>query len=180
MRYGSGAIKVLVNPHKLDTILYKGYNRNDFDTIICNISQAKRYKFYYNDCFGAFNIHDETTGKFIQGKIMYQLKNAANKTYLGTLGESGVLIDKNLSDTLHPHCISAMSPIVYQITFSEIECCEVSMNYTEVICLVDNENVDWEFKFNIVSNKLDLLFMPLSAEPVLISYDGHTGLIEMK
>jgi hypothetical protein len=180
MRYGSGLVRLAVNPNKVDTILYKGYRRNEFDTIICNISEAKSYKFYYNDCCGAFNIQDETTGRFIQGKIVYQLKNSKNKTYLGTLGESGILIEGNKSDTLKPHCISAMSPNVYQITFSEIELCKDSTNCTEAICMdVDNE-VDWEFEFKTISKKIDILFMPLSSDPILIIYDEKTQLIEMK
>ena len=36
MQYGSGAIRVKVNPNKLDTILYKGYRRKELDTGECD------------------------------------------------------------------------------------------------------------------------------------------------
>jgi len=117
MSYGSESIKVKVNPNKLDTILYKGYRRKEFDTIICNISEAKNYKFNYNECCGAFNIQDASTKKFIQGKIIYKLKNIDNKTYLGRLGETGILVENKNIDTLIVNCRSAMSPNIYNISF---------------------------------------------------------------
>lgn len=180
MRYGSGKIKVKVNPNKLDTILYKGYRRNKFDTIICNISETKKYKFYFNECCGAFNIHDESTNIFIQGKILYQLKNLDDKIYLGTLGEAGILVKYKNNDTLNVNCRSAMSPNVYKISFKQIELCKDSLNCNEGICLQEKEKLNWEFGFQTISKKIDFLFMPLKSDPLLIIYDPKTDTIKIE
>lgn len=182
MSYGSGAIKVKVNPNKLDTVLYKGYRRKELDTIICNISEAKNYKFYYNECCDAFNIQDESTKKFIQGKIIYQLKNTDDKTYLGTLGEAGVLVKNKNVDTLNVNCRSAMSPNVYNISFRQIELCKDSLNCNEGICLQEKgkDEPNWDFGYKTVSIKLDFLFMPLKSEPLIIIYDTKTDTIKIE
>jgi len=182
MRYGSVPIMVKVNPNKLDTILYKGYRRKELDTIICNISEAKNYKFYYNECCGAFNIQDESTKKFIQGKIIYQLKNTDDKTYLGTLGEAGILVKYKKIDTLNVNCRSAMSPNVYNISFRQIEFCKDTLNCNEGICLQEKgkDNPNWNFGYKTVSIKLDILFIPLKSEPLIIIYDPKADTIEIE
>ncbi len=182
MRYGSGVIKVKVNPNKLDTILYKGYRRKGFDTIICNISEANNYKLYYNECCGAFNIQDESTKKFIQGKIIYKLKNTDDRTYLGTLGEAGILVKNKNIDTLNVNCRSAMSPNIYNISFRQIELCKDSLNCNEGICLQEKgkDEPNWDFGYKTVSLKLDFLFMPLKSEPLIIIYDPKTDTIKIE
>jgi hypothetical protein len=182
MRYGSGAIKVEVNPNKLDTILYKGYKRKKLDTIICNISKAKNYKFYYNECCGAFNIQDKSTNKFVQGKIIYQLKNTDDKTYLGTLGEAGIIVNRKNADTLKVSCRSAMSSNVYNISFSQIELCKDSLNCNEGTCLQEKEKDEpnWDFGYKTVSKKMDILYMPLKTEPIFVIYDPKTDRIKIR
>ena len=176
LRYGSGVIKVRANLNKLDTILYKGYRKKEFDTIICNISEPKKYKFYYNECCGAFNIKDESTNRFIQAQIIYKLKNPDYKTYLGTLGEAGIIV--NNTDTLNVSCRSVMSPNVYNITFSQIQLCEDRLNCTERTCLQEKgkEEPNWDFGYKIISKKMDILFMPLTQEPIYIIYDPKNGI----
>lgn len=178
MRYGSGVLKIKPNPNKLDTMLYKGYRRDKFDTIICNISEAKKYEFYYNECCGAFNIKDESTKGFIQGKIVYKLKTSSDKTYLGTLGETGILVSKN-NDTLRVNCRSAMSPNVYNISFRQIEPSKDGLNSKEGICLQEKEGLNREYGYQTISKKMDFLFMPLKSEPLIIMYDPKTDSIEI-
>lgn len=182
MRYGSGTIKVKVNPNKLDTILYQGYKRTELDTIICNISEPKKYKFYYNECCGVFNIQDESTNKFIQGKIRYQLKNSDDKIYLGTLGEAGILVTNKNIDTLNVSCRSAMSPNVYNISFRQIELCQDGLNCNEETCLQEKGTGEpnWDFGYKTVSKKMDIRFMPLKSEPVIIIYDAKTNKIKIE
>ncbi len=182
MRYGSKMVKIKPNPNKLDTILYKGYRKKEFDTIICNISEVKNYKFYYNECCGAFNIQDESTKIFIQGKIIYQLKSLDNKTYLGTLGEAGIIVNGKNTDTLNVSCRSAMSPNIYNISFKHIEICKDGLNCSEGTCLQEKENDDpnWRFGYKTISKKLDILYMPLKPEPAIISYDPKTDKIKIE
>lgn len=173
--YGSGTIKIQVNPHKLDTILYKGYRRSKFDTIICNISEPKKYTFYYNDCCGAFNIKAQTEKRFIKGLVLFKIKSPNQKTYMGTFGEAGVII--NNKDTLSEDCRSAMSPNVYAISLSEIGPCDDSLNCDDEFCIQNKDILDWEHGFKTVSKKIDFLFMPLKAEPLNVIYDSKTDRI---
>ncbi len=178
MNYGSGKIKVKVNPNTLDTILYKGYRRKKFDTIICNIAEAKKYKFYYNECCGAFNIKDESTNSFIIGKINYRLKSKTpSKTYLDTLGESGIIVSTKKDNTLYTKCRSAMSPNIYNISFREIEYCSNDQNCTEGICLQkeNQKEPQMNFSFHTIDVKMKFLFMPLTSDPVDITFDPKTN-----
>lgn len=181
MRYGSGVVKIKVNPNKLDTILYKGYRSKGMDTIICNISEAKKFKFFYNECCGAFNVQDESTKKFIQGKIKFKLKSSDHKTYLGTLGEAGIIVNSN-TDTLNVNCRSAMSPNVYTISLRQIEPCKNNLNCNESTCLQEKgkDKPNWDFRYKTISKKLNILFMPLKSEPILVTYDPKTDSIKIQ
>jgi hypothetical protein len=182
MFYGSGTIKVEVNPKKMDTILFQGYRRNSLDTIICNISEPKKYKFFYNPCCGRFNLQDESSKKFIAGKVLFRLKNPDKKTYLRTLGETGKIVRHLESDTLKVDCRSAMSPNIYKITFKQIEICKDSIDCTEGTCLQvkGKDEPNWDFGFRTVSEKLNFIFMPLKSEPIEIIYDPKMDNIEIK
>lgn len=183
MTYGSEQIKVEVNANRLDTILYKGYRKNEFDTIICNISEPRNYKFFYNECCGAFNVQDEGLEKFIQGSIIYRLQsNNESNLYLGTLGEAGILVKKNSHDTLKVNCRSAMSPNIYNISFKQIENCQDSINCKEGICLqVQGENEPvWDYGFMTISTEMDFLFLPLSQKPLIVTYDPKTKKIKIE
>lgn len=182
MSYGSGTIKVEVTPSKLDTILYQGYRRNSLDTIICNISKPNKYKFFYNTCCGRFNIQNESSKKFIQGNVLFNLKNPDKNTYLGTLGETGKIVKYQDKDTLKVDCRSAMSPNVYRITFKQIDICKDSLDCEESTCLQENgkDEPNWDFGYNTLSEKLDFIFMPLKSEPVEIMYDPKANKIEIK
>ncbi|MFT5778724.1 MAG: hypothetical protein ACI837_001680 [Crocinitomicaceae bacterium] len=81
------------------------------------------------------------SGKFIQGEISYRLKKSnESNSYLGTLGEAGMLVSSENTDTLKVDCRSAMSPNVYTISFSQIERCLVDdTNCEEGICLQEKE-----------------------------------------
>ncbi len=181
MFYGCNPIAIKVNPAKLDTILYKGYRRTEFDTIICNISESNSYTFFYNECCGAFNIKNDSTKQFIEGKIIYRLKGANKKIYLGTLGEAGILLNQNMNDTLSEDCRSAMSPNVYQVSLKEILPCRDERPCKDEICLQNDasEEPSWDYGFETVSIKLKMFYMPLNSEPINITYDGKLEKIEM-
>jgi hypothetical protein len=77
LHYGSKPI-IIKTDNMLDTILFKQYSNSNIDTIICNITKAGNFKFYYNECCGGFNIADET-GKFIIGSIVFSIQGQDNK-----------------------------------------------------------------------------------------------------
>lgn len=182
LRYGNETIRVKVNPNKLDTIYFKAYRRNMLDTIICNISTATKYKFHFNECCGAFNVSNESENKFITGSILYSLTTSdSSKKYLGTLGEAGIMINENQRDTLTVNCRSAMSPNIYNLSLNEIEVCNSEKDCPNGVCLVEKgkEDPNWDFGYTMVSSKMEMLYMPLSSEPIKINYDPLKKQIKM-
>ena len=175
LHYGSKPITIKTD-NILDTILYKQRSNSKVDTIVCNINKAGNFKFYYNECCGGFNIADET-GKFINGSIIFSIKGQDNKkSYLGTLGETGILVNSTTKDTLKTVCRSAMSPNIYQLTFSQIEVCKDTINCIEGTCLFEKgkEELNYEFGYKTISRKIDCLFLPLSNQPIKVTYDPRT------
>lgn len=181
LRFGSKPIKIKPDPNKIDTLFYKQNKNAKWDTIICNIKEPLKYKFIYNTCCDGFNIAG-TDNKFFQGKINFRLTGQTNKTFLGTLGEVGMLITTKTTDTLLPGCRSAMSPNIYWVNFKEIrECGDLSV-CKEDICLSEEgkEELNYEFKYSTISQKIKILFMPLSNDPLQIIYNTKTDKITIK
>lgn len=181
LHYGSKPIKIKTD-NILDTILFKQYSNSNIDTIICNITKAGNFKFYYNECCGGFYIADET-GKFIVGSIVFSIQGQDNKNkYLGTLGETGILVSSKSKDILKTGCRSAMSPNVYQITFSQIEICKDTINCKEGTCLFEKgkKELNYEFSYKTVSKKIDCLFLPLSNQPIKMTYEPRTDRIRIE
>ncbi len=178
INYKSGSVEVAVNQGKPDTLFYKQRSDAAWDTILCTISEAKAYKFMYNHCCGGFDVADNK-GKYIQGRVHFSVKGKPDpKIYLGTLGEVGIIVADDKSDVLTPECRSAMAPNIYQVTFSEIEICKDTTGCDqEIICLYEKEKTefDYDFGYKTVSNKLSILFMPLSEESLYIVYDPQTN-----
>jgi hypothetical protein len=181
LHYGSKSITIATD-NILDTILYRQRNNSKVDTIVCNINRAGNFKFYYNECCGGFNIADET-GKFITGSIIFSIQGQnKKKKYLGTLGETGILVNPTSKDTLKTGCRSAMSPNVYQITFSQIEKCKDTVNCKEGTCLFEKgkEELNYEFGYKTISKKIDCLFLPLSNQPIKLTYEPRTDRIRIE
>lgn len=175
LHYGSKPITINTD-NILDTILYTQRSNSKVDTIVCNINVAGDFKFYYNECCGRFNIADET-GIFFNGSIIFSIKGQDNKkSYLGTLGETGIHVNSTTRDTLKTACRSAMSPNVYQLTFSQIEVCKDTINCIERTCLFEKgkEEMNYEFGYKTISKKIDCLFLPLSNQPIKVTFDPRT------
>ena len=181
LHYGSQPVVVEID-NLLDTIMYRQRNNSKWDTIVCNINKSGNFKFIYNECCGAFNVAN-SSGKFIVGSVIFQLQGKDNKKkYLGTLGETGILVKLTTQDTLKTGCRSAMSPNVYQITFSQIEICTDTFNCKEGTCLFEKgkEELNYEFGYKTISKKIDCLFLPLSNQPIKVIYDPKTDRIRIE
>lgn len=181
LRYGSAPI-VVKTDNRIDTILFRQFKTSKWDTLICNISEAKNYKFQYNECCGAFNVSDETN-KFIIGSVNFKLKGKTkNRYYLGTLGETGIRVTSQHNDTLKPGCRSAMSPNVYWLTFGEIEPCKDSLHCYEVTCLYEKgkDELNYEYGYKTMSCKLKILYLPLSIKPITVIYDPKSDSVKIQ
>ena len=181
LHYGSEPITIETD-NTLDTIYFRQQRNANVDTLICNINKPGHFTFYYNECCGGFNIAD-TSGKFIVGSVIFQIQGQIKaQRYLGTLGETGILINSSSQDTLNPGCRSAMAPNVYQITFSQIEVCTDTVDCTEGTCLLEpgQEELNYAFGFKTISKKLDCLYLPLSNQPIKVTYIPESDEIRME
>ncbi len=163
LRWGSKPIEVTPDPNKVDTLFFRVNSNAKWDTMICIIKKPEYYKFIYNECCGAFNIEKEGENRFLYGTVTYKITDKADKkTYLGTLGEAGLVVNSTTTDTLRPGCRSAMSPNVYPISFSEIEICKDTANCREGTCMYDKKinDYNYDFGYKTVSKKLNVLFLP--------------------
>jgi len=183
MKYGTGTIKVKAKPNRLDTILFRGYRSEKFDTIICDIQAGEKYTFYFNPCCGSFKVRTESSKKFIQGVVSYKLKSKdQSKTYLGTLGEAGILVNTKNSDPLTTHCRSAMSSNIFKISFSQIEPCKDSLDCGESTCLqvIGKEESKSSYGYKVVSRIMESYYMPLKSDPLVVLYDPKKNQITIE
>lgn len=176
MKYGSGEISVETSPGVIDTIFYKGTNRTTFDTMLCIIDQGSSYKFYYNDCCGAFNVEDMNQRKFIRPTVLFDNSKLDDKLYLGMLGEgSQVVLSNKWKDTLTSECSSAMAPSTMLFGLTEIERSNDSESLS-FYCLSKDQAGKKEFDFNYVKMEQEIafLYLPLSNKPLKVGYSSKT------
>lgn len=184
LNYKIGKIEVAISANKLDTIFYKERADSKWDTIICMIQKAKEYKFVYNHCCGGFYIADKN-GLFFTSQIIFKIKDISSKNlYLGTIGETGMLIPMQNKDTLKPECRSPLFSNICNVKFSEIEICKDTMNCPEELYCLQEKGKSPELYNNLlyktISNKLNLFYMPLSNNPIIIIYDPKTDQISIE
>lgn len=181
MYYGCQPIKIEVNPDKLDTVLYRAHGKAKLDTIICNIAEPEKYRIYQNDCCKPFYIKYDSTNRYTTGNIIYSLSEADDsKTYLGTLGEAGVVVRTNNKHALTPNCRSAMNNNIYTISFQQIEFCP-DLNCDGSICLQEKGNDDPDYySYRSISTKFEFRYMPLNSEPLFVTYDPKTDSIRLE
>jgi hypothetical protein len=177
LTYGSRPIKVIPNPHKIDTILFRQNNERDFDTIICNIANPYSYKFVFNGCCGGFNVSSDSIKN--RPSLRLKLNTPKNEKYLGILGSSGKLLTQQ--DTIKDFCKSALTPNVFPVQLLKISNCE-NDDCEELMCLIEDGLLDYGDNFNYQISKeiLNFLFMPLNNEPLEIFYDAKQQKIKIQ
>jgi hypothetical protein len=181
LHYGSKPIAVKTD-NIIDTILFREDKNSKWDTLICNIVKPRNYKFWYNPCCGKFNVSDGTKESII-GAVIFNLNGLdKERQYLGTLGETGILLKATLNDTLKPGCRSAMSPNIYWLTLREIKICKDTIDCNEGTCLYEKgkEDLNYKFGYKTISVKLDCLFLPLSNQPIKVNYNLRTEKVKIE
>ncbi len=169
LTYGSKPIKVIPNPYKIDTILFRQNNEHDFDTIICNIANPYSYKFVFNECCRGFNVRSDSIKN--RPSLLFKLNAPKNEEYLGILGSSGKLLTQQ--DTIKDFCKSALTPNIYRVELLKINDCEGD-DCKGLMCLIENDSLDSNYRdysYQVNKEVLSFLFMPLNNEPLEIFYD---------
>ena len=182
IHFGSAPVKIIPDANRIDTVFYHQHAKAKWDTFICIIKKPLHYKFIYNECCDAFYVEKDSSRSFLRGSVIFKMtQKPADKIYLGTLGEGGILIKSLSTDTLFPICTSPMSPDIYTVSFREIKICKDTTNCREGTCLFvkDGADPDFDFGFKTISTKTEFLFMPLG-EPLIVIFDAKSGKIILR
>ena len=131
-------IEVDVTKNQMDTVFFQRSPKSDVDTIICDIKEARNYKFFFNACCGAFNVRSNDSRK-ISGEVVFELKEKVlDSTVVGTIAETGSFVKGKESQTFSTICSSAMASNISVVSLGEItNCNEIEdcqgwfCNYTE-------------------------------------------------
>jgi hypothetical protein len=176
LTYGSPPIKVKTDD-LLDTMYFRTDAKRNWDTIICQISQAQTYKFVYNDCCGGFYIAD-SNGHFIQARTIF--KTSASKQWqIGKLGDDGILLapGEKVSDTLNITCHSALMPNIFNVSFSEIKTQTDTTNFIDNTCIKMGNDYNYNYTYTSTKTYCNFLYMPLSNAPASIVIDRKKGIV---
>lgn len=171
--FGDQPIKIKTTPNKLDTIYFKGFRKSQYDTILCNISTPKHYRFFFNECCGAFNICTPEGDRF-NNSIIFNINNQPkNERFMGIFGEAGTMI--KLRDTITFDCRSAMAPNIYPIELNTFKDCNDSLNCRGV-CLVNikDKSPEYGYTYKVINQIKSFSYMPLNNSPIRIDFDSKS------
>ena len=176
LTYGSPPIKVKTDD-LLDTMYFRTDAKRNWDTIICQICQAKTYKFIYNDCCGGFYIAD-SNGHFIQARTIFNT-SASKQWQIGKLGDDGILLapGEKVSDTLNITCHSALMPNIFNVSFSEIKTQTDTTNFIDNTCIKMGNDYNYNYTYTSTKTYCNFLYMPLSNAPASIVIDRKKGIV---
>jgi len=180
--FGSEPIRVIPNKRTIDTILFRHKSNSKYDTIICNIEEACKFSFEYNPCCGSFYLRKENKSK-LSREVKFVISNKdENDLYLGTLGETGILLNKNnVENHINEICRSAMSPNVYPISICKIrKGCNLLNNCEELLCEIQNGEAKNGFEYEVIETQLEFLYLPLSEKTLEVLFDQKTKNVELR
>ena len=173
------SIKVEVN-NEVDTFYYHQSNRHNWDTLICLVQEPQTYYFIYNDCCGAFDVYDSTKRRFTASALFKFEGTLGSSKYVGTLGENGILVKNNRSDTLRPTCRSPMVPNIYFVDFSLVTVCSDTASDCDYYTCITIPGAAKDSGFRRKYSYGSFLSLPLSRDPIEVTFDKMSGVIRLK
>jgi len=170
LHWGSPAIDVSPTETGVDTIFFKHHDEAKWDTMICKIKGGSLITFVYNTCCDYFDVVD-TSGDRLEGKVSFVLKGTKprRKKYMGSIDGSGVFMTKQ-PDTLSPFFRSPMLPNRYNVEVKEVKNCS-GKDCQEAAVRKPDGSVDESYHYRIIESILVLHYLPVSADPIAVSYD---------
>jgi hypothetical protein len=172
----SKPISVRPNKNALDTIFFRG-GYPKWDTIICKIQEGDSITFRYNECCGGFNAGVKPSKKSSELKIIFNLETPSNKSFLGVVGQAGILAKYGYQDTLNHGCESAMASNIKNVELLSINECKKQTNCTNsVMCFYTStkNQADNPFSYDKKKKLLQFLYLPLRDEVLKINYNPKT------
>jgi len=162
-----------------DTIFFRLNEQRAWDTLICKIKPNTHISFVYNSCCDYFDVLDDT-GKRLTGNVSFQLINFKGKShqYLGTIDGDGAFLS-SAKDTLHPLYRSPMLPNTYTVAISEIRKCS-GKDCLEAAIQKSGEIQNLSYNYQTLKSLVNFTYVPLNTDPIQITYDVNTRLVEIR
>ncbi|HTL82653.1 MAG TPA: hypothetical protein VL651_13160 [Bacteroidia bacterium] len=178
LRFGS-SMKIKVN-NQPDTIFFKQSENSKWDTIICLVKEPEKYYFVYNECCGGFDVFDDKDRLITASVIFHFEEKQDSGIYIGTLGETGIVLNTSVSDTLWPACHSALAPNIYGIGIYKIELCHDTAEDCDQYTCVNIPGMKVGDGFRRDKTYSQFLFLPLSSDPLEVNFDQLSGKLRLK
>jgi len=178
LRWGSPPVEVSPAGSGVDTIFFRLHERAEWDTLICRIKSGSSNTFVYNACCTYFDVIDHT-GKRTEGKVSFKLEGLIpkSKKYLGTIDGNGVLLTST-AQIISPMYRSPMFPNSYNVAIREITKC-AGKDCEEAVIQRPNGSIDLSYHYQIVDKILSFHYLPLSEDPILVTYDIESGVVNV-
>lgn len=179
LRFGSAPIEVEPTKFGVDTVFFRLDPSEKWDTLICKIQAGSFSRFEYNACCDYFTVIDDS-GKFIIGKVIFELKGtrSGKEKYLGSIDGSGVFMTQH-ADTISPFNRSPMLPNTYNVEVKEVKNCS-GKDCQEAAIRKPNGSIDVSYHFRIVESLKVFHYLPVSEEPIYVSYDLDSGKVVIR
>ena len=179
LRWGSPPVEVSPAGSGVDTVFFRLHERAEWDTLICMIKSGSSSTFVYNACCNYFDVIDHT-GKRTEGKVSFELKGSMpkSKKYLGTIDGNGVQLTLT-AQIISPMYRSPMFPNSYNVAIKEIRKC-TGKDCLEAVIMRPDGSIDLSYQYQIVDKILSFHYLPVSEEPVIISYDLDSGKVVIR
>jgi len=178
LRWGSPPIEVRPTESGVDTIFFKWYDESKWDTMLCRIKAGSSITFEYSPCCDYFDVFDSNGDRF-EGKVSFVLlgiKPKKNK-YLGSIDSDGIFMTSQ-GDTMLPIFRSPMLPKMFIVEVKEVKKCYGSNCHEAAIKRPDG-SIDESYHYRIVDKILNFHYLPVSQDPILVSYDIVSGLVNV-
>jgi hypothetical protein len=176
LRFGSAPIQIKTGSEP-KIVQYRASTDLPWISMLCIVNQAQSYRFLYNECCNAFHIAD-SQGLIIRPKLVFEFNRKRHRqTWLGYLGQTGILAKGKVSDTLWPLCYSPMLPNVFEVGLRLIQPCMDSAQCEDEICLISgNDSVyNYGYGYRVLQPVVSFMYLPLSREPLRVRYDFRKG-----
>lgn len=156
---GMPDVKIIPDPAKVDTILFRNSLGEEWHTILCNIRYAHTYTFSYNVCCGGFYLNSRAaTDGIWSAEIHVQVLHPGQDIYRTSIDELYVETDQEQIDTL-TYSYGAMDSKISWISL-------------EKRTWKGSEHYHTPDQYVQISK---FLYLPIDPEPFSMTYDTENG-----
>lgn len=173
-----GSILVAPSQSGLDTICFRLRETAIWDTLICKIQANSTIRFVYNSCCDYFDVFDETGDRIEERSALTLRAQFKIQKYLGTIDGNGVLLTST-AQIVSPMYRSPMFPNSYNVAIQEIIKC-AGKDCVEAVIQRPDGSIDLSYHYQIVDKILGFNYLPLSTEPIFVSYDLDSGKVSIE